>query len=801
MRGPINEHASALAHEWRSLTRVATAVALLTAPAFFIVLYDSDHLGLIGSLVITAIGVLLFRGAVEVIARKLIPSPSLYGADAGLREEDIVARRRFWYWRGRFRLLFVLILIGLVLLFVCQVLFWFAGVPSSFFNPIPALRQLYPASELPQLALVFVQLPLFFLINFAIFFGPFLLMAVRQIRSYEPGDASWGVKIDDVRGQAEAKEEITRVITLWQSGEEFEKAGGKRERGLLFLGAPGTGKTMISKAIATNFNCPFVTIPGSGFAGMFMGMDAITVSLLARRARRLATKWGGQCIVFIDEIDAVGMRRQALGGGAPAGAVTPTSPGSLHDFCFFGPNGALTSTGDLVVETREWRERLFAQRAEASPAGYSTFGGRVSERIRRYYPGFGMGGGSGMALNQLLVVMDGMDEPPMMRKWFTNRFNTFLDAMFVIPRRIGKVSLRLKPARARTEQIYFIGACNVPIEVLDPALTRPGRMGRHIWFRTPTKDDRIDIFDLYLGKVAHEPDLDTERRRDELARITNGYSPAMIEQACSMALTVAHAEGRKVFGFRDIVQAMTTVESGTAVGIQYVESETRAVALHEAGHAVASHVYAKDVLSTRLSIRMRGGSLGHHQVMEREERFSKFRSEEIGNLIWTLGAMAAEHVFYRENSIGVGGDVQSATARAAWMVGMCGMGPLPVELSREYATPEDEQAAREQVEKRLQRIGVTIMNRSQSGGPMTSDPIGGVLGDRDKRAAAAQLLGQAYLTAYSLVDHNREAVEQIATELIERKEIYGDEVVDLLNSAGLERPELDLLDEKTWPKI
>jgi cell division protease FtsH len=326
-------------------------------------------------------------------------------------------------------------------------------------------------------------------------------------------------------------------------------------------------------------------------------------------------------------------------------------------------------------------------------------------------------------------------------------------------------------------------------------------MGRHIWFRTPTKDDRIDIFDLYLGKVAHEPDLDTERRRDELARITNGYSPAMIEQACSMALTVAHAEGRKVFGFRDIVQAMTTVESGTAVGIQYVESETRAVALHEAGHAVASHVYAKDVLSTRLSIRMRGGSLGHHQVMEREERFSKFRSEEIGNLIWTLGAMAAEHVFYRENSIGVGGDVQSATARAAWMVGMCGMGPLPVELSPEYATPEDEQAAREQVEKRLQRIGVTIMNRSQSGGPMTSDPIGGVLGDRDKRAAAAQLLGQAYLTAYSLVDHNREAVEQIATELIERKEIYGDEVVDLLNSAGLERPELDLLDEKTWPKI
>ncbi len=69
---------------------------------------------------------------------------------------------------------------------------------------------------------------------------------------------------------------------------------------------------MISKAIATNFNCPFVTIPGSGFAQMFIGMDAVTVQLLAHRARKLARKWGGQCIVFIDEIDAVGLRRQAL---------------------------------------------------------------------------------------------------------------------------------------------------------------------------------------------------------------------------------------------------------------------------------------------------------------------------------------------------------------------------------------------------------------------------------------------------------------------------------------------------------
>ena len=209
--------------------------------------------------------------------------------------------------------------------------------------------------------------------------------------------------------------------------------------------------------------------------------------------------------------------------------------------------------------------------------------------------------------------------------------NTFLDAIFIVPRKIGKLPLRLRPPRPRQEQIYFIGACNVPITVLDPALTRPGRMGRHIWFRTPTKDDRLDIFDLYLEKVDHEPDLDTDRRRDELARITNGYSPSMIEQCCSMALTIAHSEGRRGSGGRDIVEAMTTVETGTAQNIEYIQEETRAVAIHEAGHAAAGHVYLeKDVLSTRLSIRKRGGSLGHYQSMEKDERFSHFRSHVMG---------------------------------------------------------------------------------------------------------------------------------------------------------------------------
>jgi ATP-dependent Zn protease len=797
MTGGINEHASSLAREWRRLTRAATAVALLTAPAFFLILYDSDKMNVVPALIITVLAVLLFRGLVEVISRKLLPSPSLFGADASLKAEDITARRRAWYWRGKFRRIPIYVGFVLVLLALCQLLFSFSGISAGFFHPFAGLRQIFPADSLPQLALVFVQLPLLFFVNFAIFFGPFLFFAVRQIRGYEPGDASWGVKMQDVRGQAEAKEEITRVITLWQSGEEFEKSGGKRERGLLFLGAPGTGKTMISKAIATNFNCPFVTIPGSGFAGMFIGMDAITVQFLARKARKLAAKWGGQCIVFIDEIDAVGMRRQALQGGIGS---SPDEPNSIHDLCFFGRNGSLTSSGDLIVESRVWREKLFAQRASSSATGYATFAARASERIQRLYPGFGMGGGGmgGMALNQLLVVMDGIDEPPLFRKVVTNRFNTFLDAMFVIPGKIGRLRLRLRPPSPRKEQIYFIGACNVPIEVLDPALTRPGRMGRHIWFRTPTKDDRLDILDLYLGKVDHEPDLDSDRRRDELARITNGYSPSMIEQCCSMALTIAHTEGRREFAWRDIVEAMTTVETGTAQNIEYIQEETRAVAIHEAGHAAAGHIYLeKDVLSTRLSIRKRGGSLGHYQSMEKDERFSHFRSRVMGGLIMTLGAMAAEHVFFGENSQGVSGDVASATATAAAMVGVWAMGADPVHISGSLEFDEDVEA----VMKRLERIGSAIMNRSGGSGLMGENPVASVLGSADKRRAAAQVLGQAYVTAYALMAANRDALERIADALVERKELHGDEVGALLDSVGLRRPQLDLMDASTWPAV
>jgi ATP-dependent Zn protease len=789
---PAGEASRVLAEQWRRLARAATFVAFLTSPAVFVWFHEVKGWSVLWSLVATFFLVIAFRGLVDLLFRRAIPWPSLFGSDSRqLREEDVVNRRRVWFWRFWLK-------VG-IWVFSFITIAWLArggsylGTVGWFFDRIGFL-----ASQ-PQLWIQVVFVFFLFLANFAILFGPLLAMNLTQIRGYEPGDAEWGVKLADVRGQAEAKEEVRRVVALWQSGEAFEKAGGKRERGLLFLGAPGTGKTMLAKAIATGFNSPFVSIPGSGFQATFIGIDAIVVRFLARKAKKLARKWGGQCIVFIDEIDAVGMRRQSLnpGWGSPGGAggMTLASP---HDYLFFGPNGALNPTGDLILESRAWRERLFAARAPERP-GPSGLEQRLGSIYSFMFPGMGMGGG--LALNQLLVVMDGIDNPPFTKRVFTNKINTFLDATYIVPRRLGRLPFRLRPPRPRREQIYFIGATNVPIDRLDPALIRPGRMGRHVWFRTPTKHDRLDVFDLYIDKVAHDADLDTPRRRDELARITNGYSPAMIDQVCSMALTIAHHDGRERFGWEDIVEAMTTVESGTAIGIEYIPEETRAVAIHEAGHAVASHVHMKGAESTRISIRMRAGSLGHHQALQKEERFSSWRSEEIARLIWALGATAAERVFYGENGVGVGGDVYSATAQAALMVGASAMGPERIELEGVTFADETEDETRERLMKRFEDLGLQIMHRTSPGGPMSVDPIAGVLSDPHKRRLAAQILGQAFVKAYNLMQHNRDAVEQIADTLVDRKELYGDELVELLEQAKLTAPEIDLLDERSWPKI
>ena len=220
----VGHDSTALAGEWRRLRRAATAVAIFTSPMFFVVLYDRLGLSFLAALGATIGSVIAFRGLVDVISRRILPWPSMYGVARDVADEDVVARRRTWFWRSLYRkavfLAIVIFAIGGIIA-IAGHHSWIDGV-GKIFHGIGSI-----SGSLPGL-LVYVFF--LFFINTFILFGPLLIANLRQVRGYEPGDAKWGVQMEDVRGQAEPKEEVSRVVRLWQSGEEFEQAGGKRER-------------------------------------------------------------------------------------------------------------------------------------------------------------------------------------------------------------------------------------------------------------------------------------------------------------------------------------------------------------------------------------------------------------------------------------------------------------------------------------------------------------------------------------------------------------------------------------------
>src|SRR2546430_820432 len=221
---------SELGEQWRRLTRMATAAAFVTSPAVFVWLHSALGWSVGWSLVITFLMVIAFRGLVDLLTRRMIPWPSLYGTDdASFKEEDVVNRRRTSFWRFWFKLaIFVFTLLTVV--WVVRVLV--PGGSTSWVDSSQAVwhglqANVFNATAISTLGI----LPLFFVFNLLILMGPLMMIGITQMRGFEPGDADWGVRLEDVRGQDEAKEEVSRVVTLWQSGEAFEQAGGRRERG------------------------------------------------------------------------------------------------------------------------------------------------------------------------------------------------------------------------------------------------------------------------------------------------------------------------------------------------------------------------------------------------------------------------------------------------------------------------------------------------------------------------------------------------------------------------------------------
>src|SRR5215208_6883918 len=197
------EESRALAKQWRGLTRLATLVAFLTSPALFLWLHEQQGISTHWALIDTFLAVIAFRGIVDLIMRRLIPWPSLFGTEeARLREEDVVGRRRAWFLHWWFR---VARFFAIIITLVWVIRMARADTYVTWWGTATLVaHKLAEYAHNPQvLSYTVIIIPLF-LINFLILFGPLLAMGITQMQAFEPGDAEWGVRLDDVRGQAVA---------------------------------------------------------------------------------------------------------------------------------------------------------------------------------------------------------------------------------------------------------------------------------------------------------------------------------------------------------------------------------------------------------------------------------------------------------------------------------------------------------------------------------------------------------------------------------------------------------------------
>ena len=362
------------------------------------------------------------------------------------------------------------------------------------------------------------------------------------------------VSFGDVAGVDEATSELSETIDFLRDPERFGRLGGRVPRGILLYGPPGTGKTLLARAVAGEAGVPFLLASGSSFQEKFAGVGASRVRRLFAEGKKLSP-----CIIFIDEIDALGRQR---GRG----------------------NDSATADQDQT-------------------------------------------------LNQLLIEMDGFDQ---------------------------------------SSAIVVIGSTNRP-DVLDRALTRPGRFDREIAVNLPDVRGREAILRVHARRMQLDQDLDLTW----VARGTPGFSGADLANLLNEAAIAATRDNSEAVGRPHIEYARDRILMGAERhGFMMDQDERYATAVHEAGHVAVGMAVKNGDPIHKVSILPRGRALGVTQSLPERDRLMKKREYLEDQIAVLLGGRAAEQILLSTMTAGASNDIQRAVEIARSMVSEFGMSPL-----------------------------------------------------------------------------------------------------------------------------
>ncbi|MEM3097522.1 MAG: AAA family ATPase [Nitrososphaerales archaeon] len=634
----------------------------------------------------------------------------------------------------------------------------------------------------------FLMLPFFYFFMMIFMFGSIMIPNLMQLKFYKPGDATWEVPKGTMRGQPEARAIVEMEM------EKFENyALGKTDRpatrGMIFEGPPGTGKTLLAKELGTEYDLPFAFTDAQAFNAPFFGFGPLIVYYFKWRTEQLAKEYGG-AIVFIDEAETLLQQRAGMG--------IPGSKDSVWDL-FPKDNNGRVIFGNFLVDDPATKARHLAE---------------VSKPIKHpiFFGGGGFAGGANAAIFPFLTWLNGADSPPFFKKLVRRKINDLLHALYIPPVIKGRI-FRLPPGKPVRTNLMFIAATN-RAWMLDDAIRRPGRFGVTVRFKTPDFQSRVEVAELYFTESVNKnwmrPELNTPEKHEELARSTQGMTPAEIEavikQAPDVRMHLVHnmrrigrmldsgktledlSEDDQKFwkrhgseygkeGWDDtradwwsLMEARSQVLWGRATPGITSEAHKEVTAVHEfMGHFLPLKAFMGDAMRPQvLTVMPRGSALGMVAYVPIEERDPMPQSFYEAMLRVSIGSVMAERFYYGENQPGVVADLENATNIAAFMVSKCAMVPY------DWLSMNDDE------KDYYKKIGETFIATPINYGQVkTVTEL--ALQDDAKLEKIKVFLGKAAVDVYRLIQANAHLAKPVVDELLELDEFSGAKLEELWN--------------------